>query len=69
MFPKEHLQYMSFKNITLTFNKSSNSIQYDVMCQSTLTSPKIILKKTCFLWGTGDYSKIVLKHEYITYMK
>lgn len=23
MFPKEHLQYMSFKNITLTFIKSS----------------------------------------------
>lgn len=45
MFPKEHLQYMSFKNITLTFIKSSNCIQYDVMCQSTLTSLKIIFKQ------------------------
>lgn len=48
MFPKEHLQYMSFKNITLTFIKSSNCIQYDVMCQSTLTSLKVILKKRTF---------------------
>lgn len=53
MFPKEHLQYMSFKNRTLTFIKSSNCIQYVVMCQSTLTSLKIIFKKRAF-YGVRD---------------